>query len=420
MKSNKKLQESLPLIIALGLVFLGVFGYFLSTSLGNTGSNSEEFKQALEEGINYFDSGEFAQAKEKFDEAKLLNNRNRKLNRYYKECQDSIKTGTVAYAKIAKSAKKSRNLNKAREAYQAILAKYDPQNEEAKLALESLSQDRYNELVDEAIEFGKNGNTSRAITKLKEASGYNFSTDRHSRLIAQLDESSEESTRVQGIEKAIDARSYQKAKDLLAKLKAQSGNDIRIPSLETKLKEAIEQTYEKYIKDGDDCLARDNCSCAKRNYQKALKLKPKSSTVSRKIRKAESACKPRGKVLRNVNVRRSSADKNIYIKEVELTEDFLRVRMAFRTRSSSGKVYPPGHREAFRIEYKIGSQKRVARLRRVRGLGSNKLGTPFTSPVSYFDLVFDAVPLSTKEINLLEGSGLVEGETYWHFIGIKL
>ncbi len=230
-------------------------------------------------------------------------------------------------------------------------------------------------------------------------------------------------TNLADVTQLISEKKFEQVDEKLEIVTKLAPDDQRISFLKKDIQTAIEnakqekrEKFNKLISEGDICLNQKKCECAKQSFKSAKNLKIDNELASSKLRNANNLCNK--KVIYNPAVRRKSGDDNIYVSKVEITTNETLVTLSFKKSSTSGLVWPVGHKEAFRLEKSKG--KTLSQLKAVRGLGSNVTGKSFNSPVKSFTLVFDKLPSGISKINLIEGSGNMETSVYWTFIGIDI
>lgn len=175
------------------------------------------------------------------------------------------------------------------------------------------------------------------------------------------------------------------------------------------------RVFDNFIAKGDNYLKRNDCEQATYYYRKALNTGYDNALANRRIQSVASSCAAI-KVCRYPRVGRKPSDPSISRIEVSSKETV--ITLTFKQASSSGQLFAPGHPDAFRLEKSKGNV--LSPLRAVRGMNGNAYGVPFTTPLKSFKLVFDPIPDGTQKVSLIEGTSLVEGETYWNFININL
>jgi len=277
--------------------------------------------------------------------------------------QDSISNGLTSLERKASKFIEANQFQKAENLYEIIAARYEnsARIQQKISSLDSLKEIRYEDALVNAENFQSKGYYEKALESLELAE----------------------------VIFPDDLRWDRKKKELQTKI--------------TNAEEAAVKANENKWKEEDERWEKQQEKWRQVEEQKRkLKAQRKSNESASEVNRNIFLKKSVKQVCYNPGVRRSPDD--MVIERIEFGGTMTKIKIrASEPLSEGATIWPPGHIDAFRLEKSKG--RTLAKLISVEGIGSNKLGKSFETPIQSFTLVFEKIPSETSRVNLIEGSG---------------
>ena len=225
---------------------------------------------------------------------------------------------------------------------------------------------------------------------------------------------------------SIDRRQYEEA--LLSVNKILNVYDAN-HKVAIQKKSIIEQKLDS-IQDAEIKLAEAKKAEEKRKTAEVLKKNDPPTSIQASIKKTDTpevkSKKIAPKVLESesttyfsqdlISVKRTHKDQYTKLKGVEIAEDKMIVHMEVVTGARPVSFAPKGTQDAFYIDY--NNRKNRIALKDIRILESEE---DVLKNIKNVELIFDKLPDSVDQFNLLEGNNQIEdNKIYRNYIGIKI